>query len=302
MHAYAASRQWVNQARLWVSEVDSAVWEQAKQISLTDRQAVRLKSDLNAAYRISQWVKWGSDNGHWKGKGSGDRALFVAFSANWIANSPDSDFVEDFKERYWHQLLSGGLRGSLDLAANEPPPAPTPRVEPFPFNKRAVFLKSDSVEDLDDIDGLGRGEADFYAKVVINKQTFIESVQNGHDTLNPPWITMKFVDAGISAVAIRYEVWDEDYPVSDDHLDIEPRDGISDLDFLYNMATHRSGGIGIDGVFDNPSSLLVSRGDGDNRAEVKMFITTRTLAPAPRSDLLAPVVSPNEIAGAVADH
>lgn len=283
--AYAGSRQWTNQARLWVSEVDPAIWEQARQISLTSKQLEKLSSDHNAAYRISEWVKnpLGSDDGHWKGKGSGDTGSFATFTAAWILGTTDSDFVEDFKNRSWHKLLSGGLRGSLDLGVNQPPPSPAPPITIFPIKKSAIFLKTVSVKDLDGIDPLPTDDADFYAKVGIANQTFIEATQNGHDTLTPPWITMKFVDAGTPFTAIHYELWDEDTTSGDDHLDIEPRKGVTNLDFLYNLNTRRSNGIGIDGVFDNPSSLLVSRGTPGDHAEVKMYITTRTLGPAPRA-------------------
>ena len=97
----------MNQARLWVGEVNPAVWEQAKHIALNSEELGELSSDLNAAFRMSSWV----NDGHWKGKGSGDMALFLKFSAGWIVGTRDSDFVEDFKNRHWHQLLSGGLRG-----------------------------------------------------------------------------------------------------------------------------------------------------------------------------------------------
>ncbi len=290
--AYAGSRQWANQVRLWVSAVDPAVWEQARQISLSSKQLGKLSSDLNAAYRISEWAKYptGGEDGHWKGKGSGDSASWIAFTAHWITLTTDSDFVEDFKNRSWHKLLSGGLRGSLDLAVNQQPPSPAPQIAIYPIKKSAVFLKTVSVKDLDGIDPLPTDDADFYAKIGINNQIFIESTQNGRDSLTPPWITMKFVDAGTPFVAVHYELWDEDTTSGDDHLDIEPRKGVTNLDFLYNLNTRRSNGIGIDGVLDNPSSLLVSRGTPGDHAEVKIYITTRTLGPAPNP--LPPIVGP----------
>ncbi|RYG88894.1 MAG: hypothetical protein EON58_19675, partial [Alphaproteobacteria bacterium] len=186
--AYAGSRQWANQVRLWVSEVDPAVWEQARQIALSSKQLDKLSSDHNAAYRISEWVKDlpGDEDGHWKGKGSGDRASFVAFTSTWIVGTTDSDFVEDFKNRSWHKLLSGGLQGSLDLNVNQQPPSPAPPMTVFPIQKNAVFLKTVSVKDLDGIDPLPGDDADFYAKIGIHNQTFVEATQNGRENLSPP--------------------------------------------------------------------------------------------------------------------
>ena len=284
--AYAASRQWANQVRLWVTEVNPNIWEQAKAISLPSGQASRLALDLNAAYRLSEWVKDSREDGHWKGKGSGSRIDFIPFAAGWIALTLDSVFVEDFKNRHWHQLLSGGLGGALDLGVNAPPPTPAPPVVTLAINKKAIFLRTVQAQDLNNADGIpvaGGGNADLFAKITINNQLFIETMQLDHPTTRPGWTTIKFIDDKMTSAIVHYELWDEDTD-NDDHLDIHPDARFPDLDFLFNTTTHQMGGNGIEGVFDSPGRLWVSRGTNSDRAELQFFITTKTLAKVSRFD------------------
>ena len=277
--AYAAERQWVNQAKAWVSEVNPAVWEGARNLSLEGKYLKRLNSDYEAMYRISEWVKSGNEDGHWKGKGSGVRTDFLKFSAGWVLFTLDSVFVEDFKNRKWHQLLAGGLRGALDLNMNAAPPAPAPAVARFPINKRAVFVRTVAVKDLNDADTWA-GSADFYAKITVANQQFIEAMQLDKGSITPAWTTIKFVDADLPTTAIHYELWDEDGGLTgdDDHIDVHPDSRFKDLDFLYNLNTHQMGGIGIEGVFDAPERLLTVQGKSSDRARLQFFVTTKTLA------------------------
>ncbi|PNY81520.1 hypothetical protein [Deinococcus koreensis] len=279
--AYAGGRQWVNQARLWVAEINPAVWESAKGLSLEGKYLSRLNSDYTAMYRISEWVKDGPEDGHWKGNRSGVRKDFLAYAATWVAFTLDSVFVEDFKNRRWHQLLSGGLRGALDLNVNAPPPSPAPSVARVGLNKRAVFLRTVAVRDLNGADkrlGLG-SDADMFARIKVQNQEFIEAMQLDRESIRPAWTTIRFIDADIPTVIVHYELWDEDLPYSgDEHLDVHPDGRFKDLDFFYNMNTHQMGGIGIEGVFDSAARPFTTQGTADDRARLQFFVTTKTLA------------------------
>ncbi len=279
--AYAAERQWVNQAKLWVSSVNPTLWDKARTITLEGKYQSRLNSDYTAMYRLSEWVKTSSDNGHWKGSGSGVTSDFSTFAASWVAFTLDSVFVEDFKNRKWHQLLSGGLRGSLDLSVNAPPPASAPAISRFALNKRAVFLKTEYVKDLNNVDSalVFSGDADFYAKITINNQEFVEAMQLDKSSIHPAWTIIKFMD--ISTAIVHYELWDEDGSLrgDDDHLDLHPDRRFKDLDFLYNLDNHQMGGNGIEGVFDSPARLFSTQGTDSDRAHLEFYITTKTLAP-----------------------
>lgn len=299
--AYAGARQWTNQAKTWVSEVNPAVWEQARTLTLEGKYLSRLNSDYNAMYRLSEWVKTDRENGHWKGSGSGVRKDFLTFGAYWTGFTLDSVFVEDFKNRQWHQLLSGGLRGSLDLGLNTPPPTPAPPVARFVLNKKAVFLRTVLARDLNGADkrlGIGTS-ADLYARITVGNQEFTEAMQLDQNEIRPAWTTIKFLDAGLSTTAVHYELWDEDQPSSsDEHLDIHPAGNQQNLDFLYNLNTHQIGGVGLEGVFDSPGRLLTMQGTAEDRGRVQFFITTKTLAQTGirtvpgRGGVLVPITPP----------
>ncbi|GHF50828.1 hypothetical protein HNQ07_002982 [Deinococcus metalli] len=302
--AYAGARQWVNQARLWVSEVNPNVWNAARTLTLSGEDMERLGKDQEALYRISEWVKnvSGSEDGHWKGNGSGVRTDFLGFSAKWVALTLDSVFEEDFKTRKWHQLLAGGLRGALDLNVNAPPPAPAPAVARVALNKRAVVLRTVSARDLNNADGVFGvgGNADMYARIRVQNQEFIEAMQLDRESIRPAWTTIRFIDADIPFVSVHYELWDEDGVLNgdDEHLDVHPDGRFKNLDFLFNMTTHRVGGIGLDGVFDSDARLLTIQGTASDRARIQFFITSRTLArtvirPFPgRPPVLQPIEPP----------
>ncbi|THF86639.1 hypothetical protein E7T09_11130 [Deinococcus sp. KSM4-11] len=285
--AYAGSRQWVNQARLWVSEVDPAVWNAAQALTLDTGDMERLGKDQEALYRLSEWVKSGPEDGHWKGNGSGDLPDFLAFSATWVAFRLDSVFAEDFQNRRWHQLLAGGLRGSLDLNVNDPPPAPPPAVTRLALNRRAVFLRTVAARDLNSADGVFGvgGHADLYARIRVQNQEFIEAMQLDRDSIRPAWTTIRFIDPDIPTVSVHYELWDEDGGLhgADDHLDIHPDGRFRDLDVLFNVNTHQTSGIGIEGIFDSDARLLTVQGTALNRAQLQMFMTSKALA-APECD------------------
>lgn len=282
--AYAGGRQWVNQGCLWVSEIDPAVWESAKALSLTGKHLSRLNSDDRAMYRISEWVRNGSEDGHWTGNGSGVRKDFLAFAATWVAFTLDSVFVEDIWNRKWHQLLAGGLRGALDLTVDAPPPAaPPPAAAPavtrLAPHKRAVFLRTVAARDLNGADqrpGLG-SDADMFARIRVQNQEFVEAIQLDEGSIRPAWTTIRFIDADVPIVAVHYERWDEDQPCGgDEHLDVHPDRRFRDLDFLYTMDTHQMSGIV--GIFGSAAWPFTTRGTASNRARLPFSVTTKTLA------------------------
>lgn len=168
------------------------------------------------------------------------------------------------------------------------------------LNKRAVFLRTVAARDLGGADrtlGLG-GDADLYARITVNNQEFVEAMQLDRESIRPAWTTLRFVDADLPVVAVHYELWDEDGPGrgDDEHLDVHPDGRFRNLDFFYNLNTHRLGGIGIDGVFDSPARPLVTRGTADDRARLTLFVTTKTLARTtvrrPPGDVVGPASPP----------
>jgi hypothetical protein len=133
----------------------------------------------------------------------------------------------------------------------------------------------------------------------IHNQQFVEAVQSRQDHLDPQWITVKFLDAGTPFTFIHYELWDEDTTSGNEHLDIEPRNGVTNLDFSYIVATQHANRIGIARVYAGPDNLLVRRRTPGNHAGVKLGIETRTFGPAPRD--LSPFTNPDKSIGATID-
>lgn len=281
VYAFSASRQWVNAIQTWVSEVDPSFWSTVRSFNVTGDDRSKLNDDLNALYRISEWVKNGSEDGHWKGRGSGSRAEFLAFSAAWVAK-PDGRFVSEFKDRHTYRLLTNGLTG------NTPPTSAVPTVPKLPTNHRAIIVRTLKVAEKDDvgtfetkIDPLGK--ADFYAKLTVAGQTFTEAMQLDRSSITPAWTTIKFVPNSLNQVPILYQLWDEDGVGrgDDDHVDINPKKGVRDLNFSFAMNNHSLSG-DITGVHDNsatPVNIAGAKSDS-NRGVLQFYVTERPLKPA----------------------
>lgn len=275
--AYSASCQWINQAKQWVSAIDSGTWDKARQIGLTGAELRQLDSDLDASYKISLWVKNGPHNGHWKGSGSGDLASFGAFSAKWVPLTRDSVFVKDIKERNWQKLLSGGLEGSLDLGLDKPAPQNV-SIAKFALNKRAILVRTLNIEDLSRQDW-PLDEADMFAKITVAGQAFIEATQQNKKKTPTSWTTIKFVDDSAPSIKVSYELWDED-SFSSDPMDVNNQKGLKNLDLTFNVSTRKLSGLGIlTGVYDSAANVLTT--SGNPGAKITLWVTTRKLARSP---------------------
>jgi hypothetical protein len=277
--AYAGAREWVNAMRGWVNEVNPNFWSQTQAFTVAGGDRSKLNDDLEAVYRISEWVKSGSEDGHWKGKGSGSRAEFLAFSAGWVAK-PDGRFVSEFKDRKAYFLLSNGLTGAT-------PAVGVPTVPRLPLNHRAVILRTLKVAEKGDlgffetkIDPLGK--ADFYGRITIAGQTFTEAMQLDKSSVLPAWTTIKFLRKTQTQAPIRYELWDEDGALrgGDDPVDINPKTGVRNLNFSINLASHNLSG-DITGVRDSASNPVNSEGrkSDRDRGVVQFYVTERSLNP-----------------------
>lgn len=272
--AYVASREWLNQIRLWVEEINPQVWSTARTLSLTPSIRQKLDNDLEAAYRISEWIYIGKEDGHWKGKGSGSKADLVPFIAKWTASS-DSIFVDHFKKDRWFTELNPGLGEPSSSPAN------VPNVKPLPVNKQAIIVRTISVEE----DTVGflepkvdtAGEADFYAKITVDGQSFIESAQIDQKAIQPDWTTIKFIDRNRASIPIRYELWDEDGGIrgGDDRIDINPNTGYFLNFFLDTRSTALSGEV--QGVHNTAETAVRTTGNEKDRAKLQYFVTARPL-------------------------
>lgn len=279
--AYAASRQWVNAVRTWVNEVDPNFWVSVQNYSISSADRAALDFDLQAAYRLSEWVAFSGANGHWKGNGSGSASEFTAFAARWTS-AADSRFVKEFKVRGIHRLLINGLKSD---GTNITTPPTLPSVPKIVLNQRAIIVRTLQVEEKDDV-GIFEskidtgGKADFYGKITVTGQTFVEAMQLDKSKVSTAWTTIKFVPFTTAQVPIHYELWDEDGGVAgdDDHCDINQTKGLRDLDFNFTVSNHNNTG-NITGVHDSPATAVTSQGNkpDKDRAIVKFYVTERSL-------------------------
>jgi hypothetical protein len=277
VYAYSGSRQWVGAIEQWVNAANPGLWAQVRNIALTGQESGDLGRDLVAAYRISEWIRTPSNNGHWKGKGSGSVGEFATFTTGWMA-SRDSIYVEHFKNQKWHQALTNGLTG------NTAPTVALPTIAPSgALNKTAIIVRTTRIEELpvgffeQKIDSPG-GTADFFANITINGQTFVETMLNDQVNPSPAWHTIKFVPSSQANVAIRYQLVDEDGGLAgdDDICDINPAGNKRELDFTFNTATQSLSG-DVSGIHNNDGSAVVSAGGQSDHARIRFFVTTRPL-------------------------
>jgi hypothetical protein len=271
VYAYSASVQWVAAIERWVSAIDPRVWNDARRMSLdSTRDITALRKDRAAAYKISEWVATPGNDGHWKGNGSGSGAEWGKYVAGW-AGGADSRFVNHFKSRQWHKLLTEGLTGAT------PPDVPVPSVPARLLSKRAVRVRTTMVEELPvdffeaRMDVAGR--PDFVAQVTIEGQTFVEAMQIDKSSITPSWWSIKFVDRGLEKASISYELFDEDS--TNEVCDVNPTGGKQKLDFSLSLF----GGSVSGDLSGTAGKRLGSEGTkpDKNRARIILIVDSRDL-------------------------
>jgi hypothetical protein len=273
--AYVACREWAVALKGWVNDAKPGAWDAARSYSPNVLVRKVLDRDHWAAYRISEWVKDGDEDGHWKGKGSGDKKNFLLFSADWVLGL-DSRFVDQFKGS--GSTLKKMSAGIYDASA---PSGTIPSVSPLTgVGLRAVIVRTVSAKEGPDNDPKIDGDndpADFYAKITVAGQTFTEATIVDRSSITPAWTTIKFLPAATPAVAIHYELWDED-DNPDDQIDINPLANLRAVDFAYTLDTHAWSGLAT-GVHDSVATAFTGEGKkpDDDRGIVQFYVTTADL-------------------------
>ena len=273
--SYAASHQWLKAIESWTTP---EFWRTVQSYSVNNPfDLAGLIVDLDAVYRLSEW------KGVWKGAGSEDLA-FYGKAASWALQPIDSIFVKQFNDKYLYRSL---IRG---LSATGQPITPQPAfnsawvpVNEF-LNGRAIIVRTIYVKDEGNADfgpdSVG-GEADFYAQINIDGQSFTEAVRQNSDEFFPQWTTVKFVPNSPQPIQIQYQLWDEDggLRAGDELIDINPVSGKSVLDFTFSPLDHLLSG-DILGVHDGETSLIRVAGNqsGSNHAAIKFYVTEKPLS------------------------
>jgi hypothetical protein len=91
-----------------------------------------------------------------------------------------------------------------------------------------IIVTVESLQALDRIDP-GGGQADFFAQVTIDGQTFRSPRIRRADVVRPNWTFSKHVRPG--TYHVKLEIYDKDVFSKDDLIDINRLDGKRDLDF-----------------------------------------------------------------------
>lgn len=276
VHAFCASRQWIEAARHWVEGVPGGdrVWANAQDLSLTSSDEAQLDRDLHFAYRISEYAP----GGHWKGPGS-DSNLEFAGAIAAFTGSADSIFVKHFKEKRWHEQLTTDLELTSPLTSDPAMPAMTHAF--VAIMVRAIQISELPVGALEAKIDPG-GKADFFAKVTIDGQLFTESTQLNSESSEPAWTSIAFAPVGQADVAIHYELWDKDGGAGgdDDQCDICSTVGKRSLDLSFRVGDEDLSG-DLSGVHHTKANAAESSGKlpDNDRAKVTLVISKAALIP-----------------------
>ncbi len=291
--AYAASREWVNAVHLWIAELRPAVWDAMRAYDVSGSVRSALNTDLDAIYRIPEWF------GHWKGHGSESYAEFAGKALDWTSGT-DSPFVEEVKTRRVCSALVQGLLSNDALHAGQhisPVPAAVPAVPHVRLDRRAVLVRT---LHLDRIDKGLISPTNFYAKVTVNGEQFVEAMQMHEDHPTTNWMTIQLVPATLSSVPLHYELWNEGGAIASEFLyDVNPQAHKCPLDVGINCLNSSLTG-DLTGLHNSPATAVVCSGAGDNdRAVANVYITMAALSyPRPAAGP-APTSGPGTITGVI---
>lgn len=294
--ADAATREWVAAMRGWAEGVAPGSWEAVRSWRPGFSGHRDLKRQVVAAHRLSAWGSLGAVSqlglvrrmiptgidGHWKGNGSG--SLVGTLLATLGSASPRASSVTAKAILLAPVITSGmatpGDRGGENSTFDRAAAGPQTDVPPRPMAGKAIIVRTLAVRATHPgLDPFSR--PDFYARVTIGKQTFVEATQLDRSAITPAWSAIAIVPANQRRLPLSYALWDQDYPDPDDRVAITPGSGV--LRCWLDPATGEVGGLppgvraepGPDGAVD----LLAQGPDAELR--VRVAVVGLTTAPRP---------------------
>ncbi len=145
-----------------------------------------------------------------------------------------------------------------------------------PVRDALLTVRIRRIKALDDFEGWGRGEADFYARVAIDgvAKPRTKSINNDDDAY-PNFFFKQPVSVTKNRIPISIKIFESDGGSSDEHADISAIRNQRDLHLTYDTRSGKVFGGGItpkgDGVF------ITTMGNGDSqRAEVTFLVSYTT--------------------------
>jgi Ca2+-binding RTX toxin-like protein len=279
--SYAASRQWVKAIQSWASEVNPQFWERIKSYTLDANSLSGLEFDLTAGYRLSEWLS------EWKGPGSSSYIDLALFAQVWTPI--DSNFVKSFRDGKLYQSLIYGLSAKGETISSRPDFTSDLVPSNLFVGSRAIIVRTLEVKNEGNIILSSLDTPDFYARITINGQTFVEATQQNINSIQPKWAAIKFVADPSSIdqvrydpngkILIQYELLDENGAlVRDQLIDINPNPNKEFLEFNFSPINHSLTG-DINGVHDNSFSSVQTAGNplGLYSASINFYVTEKKL-------------------------
>ena len=131
---------------------------------------------------------------------------------------------------------------------------------------RTVTVKITRVIELDDPDGWGRGDGDYYSRIIIDGKKKVSDEISKEDFKPKDWEFTKEISATKRVVPINIELWDDDLG-GDDHMDINPKKNQKNLHLTYDLVTKKWSG-------DISYPQTSAQGDGKNKSKIYFEITS----------------------------
>eukprot|EP01089_Gocevia_fonbrunei_P006129 TRINITY_DN1667_c0_g1_i1.p1 TRINITY_DN1667_c0_g1~~TRINITY_DN1667_c0_g1_i1.p1 ORF type:complete len:544 (+),score=113.30 TRINITY_DN1667_c0_g1_i1:72-1703(+) len=270
---FAASYEWVYNIHNWANEEanGASVISNAKAYSPSGDDKDDLEFTVEQSVLISYATKTPfSDDGHWKGPGSGS---FKRFGTSGITFLAEENIYKDLflEKQIWKPLITPNPY-HVDPAANQ---AYSSAVEYFQAfseipiadrNFTKVKVRTVKVDIPDKINTPSP-----YAIVTIDGQDFEEAVQIDKINFSPHWTAIKFIPATSTNIEIVYALYNDKFPRSDDQFDLADGDG--KIRMTMDVFSHKlvgNGGTDLDGVYDTTATAFAVDYDGN---EVSFFVT-----------------------------
>jgi hypothetical protein len=261
----------------WANDVHPDFWKSVMEFSISSADEKKLSFDISAARNISMWLEGKGQDGTWKGDGSGSTRFFTAFSAKWVTDD-SSDFVRAIRDGHIQDEIAADLYSRSAIAR-------LPEVRRFSSAKNVVLIRITNVAESKKGNWLQRrledtGGSDFYSRIVAGRQEFWGRTMQKSRESTDPWYEIFIADENVKEVPLTISVWDEDNidASKDEHIDINPKPGILDLNAILRVSDGSLSG-DIKGTFGSRTAAFSSEGrpPDNSRARIEGFITTRPI-------------------------
>jgi hypothetical protein len=281
--AHAGTLEWVRAVLDWAAEASKEFSAALQSYQLQASNYKELKDDLEASWRISDWVTIppGSNNdGHWKGDHSGDGVNFAAFEGMWML-PPDSSYVKAFTVDQVKKLTDSLYSPNFTKNGEIPPPG-----EAIPIARTAVLIRTSEVWKPND---------DFvYARIRVGTSTqgddqlatYVEATQNIKTReIQPNWWTIHFDDSIQGKVRVIYELFKQSGlsgPTESTQLHLSGKEDKA-LRFNYDFTSRLTGG---DVVGRHDTAQAAFESGGNRGAKVRIYVTSTPVGDLRETDSL----------------